>query len=38
MDQQVGGILEKIDKAKRQIETIEKVILELKIVKKYVSK
>ena len=38
MDQQVGGILEKIHKAKRQIETIEKVILELKIVKKYVSK
>jgi exonuclease SbcC len=38
MDQQIGGILEKIDKAKRQIETIEKVILELKIVKKYVSK
>ena len=38
MDQQVGGILEKIDKAKREIETIEKVILELKIVKKYVSK
>ena len=38
MDQQVGGILEKIDKAKRQIETIEKVVLELKIVKKYVSK
>ena len=38
MDQQVGGILEKIDKAKRQIEIIEKVILELKIVKKYVSK
>ena len=38
MDQQVGGILEKIDKAKRQIETIEKVILELKVVKKYVSK
>ena len=38
MDQQVGGILEKIDKAKKQIETIEKVILELKIVKKYVSK
>ena len=38
MDQQIGGILEKIDKAKRQIETIQKVILELKIVKKYVSK
>ena len=38
MDQQIGGILEKIDKAKRQMETIEKVILELKIVKKYVSK
>ena len=38
MDQQIGGILEKIDKAKTQIETIQKVILELKIVKKYVSK
>ena len=38
MDQQIGGILEKIDIAKRQIETIEKVIVELKIVKKYVSK
>ncbi len=38
MDQQIGGILEKIDKAKRQIEIIQKVILELKIVKKYVSK
>lgn len=38
MDQQIGGILEKIDKSKRQIETIQKVILELKIVKKYVSK
>ena len=38
MDQQIGGILEKIDKAKRQIETIQKVILELKIVKRYVSK
>ncbi|MDC0153164.1 AAA family ATPase [Nitrosopumilus sp.] len=38
MDQQIGGILEKIDKAKRQIETIQKVILELKVVKKYVSK
>ncbi|MDC0036178.1 AAA family ATPase [Nitrosopumilus sp.] len=38
MDQHIGGILEKIDKAKRQIETIEKVVLELKIVKKYVSK
>ena len=38
IDQQIGGILEKIDKAKRQIETSEKVILELKIVKKYVSK
>ena len=38
MDQQIGGILEKIDKAKRQIETIQEVILELKIVKKYVSK
>lgn len=38
MDQQIGGILEKIDKAKRQMETIEKVILELRIVKKYVSK
>ena len=38
MDQQIGGILEKIDIAKRQIETIQKIILELKIVKKYVSK
>ena len=38
MDQQIGGILEKIDKAKRQIETIQKVILDLKKVKEYISR
>lgn len=38
IDQQMGGVLEKIDKAKKQIDTIEKSILELKKVKKYISK
>ena len=34
----MGGVLEKIDKAKKQIDTIEKSILELKKVKKYIFK
>jgi len=38
IDQQIGGILEKIDKAEKQIDVIEKSILELKKVKKYISK
>ena len=38
IDQQIGGILEKIDKAEKQIDGIEKSILELKKVKKYISK
>jgi len=38
IDQQIGGILEKIDKAEKQINVIEKSILELKKVKKYISK
>jgi len=36
--QQIGGILEKIDKAEKQIDVIQKSILELKKVKKYISK
>jgi len=36
IDQQMGGVLEKIDKAKKQIETIQKSILELKKVKEYI--
>ena len=38
IDQQIGGILEKIDKAEKQIDVIEKSILELEKVKKYISK
>ena len=38
IDQRIGGILEKIDKAEKQIDVIEKSILELKKVKKYISK
>ena len=33
IDQQMGGVLEKIDKAKKQIDVIEKVIVELKKLK-----
>ena len=36
--QQIGGILEKIDKAEKQIDLIQNSILELKKVKKYISK
>jgi len=36
--QQIGGILEKIDKAEKQIDKIQNSILELKKVKKYISK
>ena len=36
--QQIGGILEKIDKAEKQIDIIQNSILELKKVKKYISK
>ena len=38
IDQQMGGVLEKIDKAKKQIDVIEKAILELKKVKEYISR
>ena len=38
IDQQMGGVLEKIDKAKKQIDVIEKAILELKKVKGYISR
>ena len=36
--QHIGGILEKIDKAEKQIDKIQNSILELKKVKKYISK
>ncbi|MDC0451108.1 SMC family ATPase [Nitrosopumilus sp.] len=38
IDQQMGGVLEKIEKAKKQSEVIEKSILELEKVKKYMSR
>ena len=38
IDQQMGGVLEKIDKARKQIDVIEKAILELKKVKEYISR
>jgi exonuclease SbcC len=38
IDQQLGGILEKIDEAKKQVDIIQKTILELKKVKGYISK
>ena len=38
IDQQMGGVLEKINKAKNQIDVIEKIILELKKVKEYISR
>ncbi len=38
IDQQMGGVLEKIEKAKKQSSVIEKSILELEKVKKYMSR
>jgi exonuclease SbcC len=38
IDQQMGGVLEKIEKAKKQSSIIEKSILELEKVKKYMSR
>ena len=38
IDQQMGGVLEKIEKAKKQSGVIEKSILELEKVKKYMSR
>jgi len=38
INQQMGGILEKIDKAKKQIEIIQKTMVDLKKVKEYISK
>ena len=38
INQQMGGILEKIDKAKKQIDVIQKAIVELKKVKEYISR
>ena len=38
IDQQMGGVLEKIDKAKKQTDVIQKSILELKKVKEYISR
>jgi exonuclease SbcC len=38
IDQQMGGVLEKIEKAKKQSKVIEKSILELEKVKKYISR
>ena len=38
INQQMGGILEKIDKAKKQIEIIQKIIVDLKKVKEYISR
>jgi len=38
IDQQIGGMLEKIDEAKKQTDVIQKSILELKKVKGYISR
>ena len=38
IDQQIGGMLEKIDEAKKQTDVIQKSILELKKVKEYISR
>jgi exonuclease SbcC len=37
IDQKIGGISEKISKGEGQIKTIEKAVIELKVVKEYVS-
>ena len=37
IDQKIGGISEKISKGEEQINTIEKAVIELKVVKEYVS-